>query len=331
MKDKYLIFKILALIIFIVLAYFLIKTIQFNTLSSDIEYFDVETFPEDKFYGVIDDKYYYLRDNNFIGHDKDNELFNIELKDVNNIIYDKYIYIIHNNGKISMINRYDAKEKKAIDIEKKVEFSRFEDNKLFLFTFDSIIIKNTKLKDIITFENLSNPVDIDYKANIASIIEMKLKDGIVTSKISIQGIEDGFNLQTNSELFINTFIMQNSIYFVSNRYIYKVDDNKISKKIVLEEISNIDNDDEKIVVSDNGKLKILDSNLEVIDQKVINMKVKDLSIRKNSIVILGSEYLKVYQNSNMIETPIAGEISYASNNEAYYLIFENRIEKINAY
>lgn len=331
MKDKYLIFKILALIIVIVLAYFLIKTIQFNTLSSDIEYFDVETSKEDKFYGVIDDKYYYLRDTNFVGHDKDNELFNIELNDVNNIIYDKYIYIIHNDGKISMIDRDDAKEKKSIDIEKNIEFSKFEDNKLFLFTLDSIIIKNAKLKDITTFEGVSNPVDIDYKGNVASIIEMILKDGLVTSKISIKGIEDGFSLQTNSELFINTFIIQNSTYFVSNRYIYKVDDNKISKKIVLEEISNIDNDDERIVVSDNGKLKILNPNLEVIDQKVINMEAIDLSIRKNSIVVLGEESLKVYQNSNMIETPIAGDISYASNNDAYYLIFENRIEKINAY
>lgn len=331
MKDKYLIFKILALIIAIVLAYFLIKTIQFNTLSSDIEYFDVNVNPEDKFYGLIDDKYYYLRGNNFFGYDKDKELFKIELNDINNIIYDKYIYIIHNNGKISMINRDDAKEKKSIDIEKKIEFSRLEDNKLFIFTSDSIFIKNLKLKDFTKFEKLSNPVDIDYKGNIASIIEMKLKDGIVTSKISIQGVEDGFNLQTNSELFINTFIIQNSTYFVSNRYIYKIDDNKISKKIVLEEISNIDNDEDKIVVSDNGKLKIFDSNLELIDQKIINMKAIDLSIRKNSIVVLGEEFLKVYQNSNIIETPIAGQISYVSNDDAYYMIFENRIEKINAY
>lgn len=331
MKDKYLIFKILALIIVIVLAYFLIKTIQFNTLSSDIEYFDVDIDPKDKFYGVIDNKYYYLRDEKFSGHDKDRELFNIELKDVNNIIYDKYIYIIYNNGKISMIDRDDAKEKKSIDVEKDIKFSRFEDNKLFLFTSDSILIKNSKLKDVATFENLINPVDICYKGNLVSIIEMKLKDGIISSKISIQGVEDGFNLQTNSELFIDTFIIQNSTYFVSNRYIYKIDGNKISKKIVLEKISNIDNDDEKIVVADNGKLKIFNSNLELMDQKIINMKSIDLSIRKNSIVVLGEEALKVYQNSNMIETPIAGEISYVSNKDAYYIIFENRIEKINTY
>lgn len=331
MKDKYLIFKILALIIAIVLAYFLIKTIQFNTLSSDVEYFDVDLDPENKFYGVIDDKYYYLRDSNFVGYDKEKNLFKIELKDVNNIIYDKYIYIIHNNGKISMINREDAKEKKSIDIEKEIEFSRFEDDKLYLFTKDSILIKKANLSDITIFENLSNPVDIDYKSNITSIIEMKLKEGIVNSKISIKGNEEGFNLQTNSEIFINTFIIQNSTYFVSNRYIYKIDDNKISKKVVLENISNIDNDNEKIVVADNGKLKIFDLNLELIDQKLLGMEAIDLSIRKNSIVILGKDSLKVYQNSNMIETPIAGNIAYSSNEDSYYLIFGNRIEKINAY
>lgn len=331
MKNKGLFIKISALAISIALVYFLYSTVKFNNLSSDIEYFDTDINSEAKFIGVIDDKYYYLEGSKFIGHDVEKELFSIEVDDVNNIIYDKNIYIVENNGKISMIDRYDAKEKKSIDIEKNIEFSRFEDNKIYLFTKDSVLVKSSKLKDLESFENLNNPIDLAYTKDINSMIEMKLKDGIISSKISSNSTKDDFKIETANEIFLDTFIIQNSTYFVSNRYIYKIDEGNISKKIMLANISNIDNDDEKIVVVDNGILKIYNPNLELLDSKIVDITANDLSIRLDSIIILGEDKLKVYQNSNVIESPLGDYISYVENEDSYYVISENKIEKINAY
>lgn len=332
MKIKISKFKIFIFIILAILSVLVYKVYKFNKLSSEVEVFNTKIDKTAEFIGVVDDKYYRLEKGYFIGSDEQKELFRIKVLNIKNIIYDKFIYLIEGYGRIKLLDRNTGDEIKSYENIKDIQFAELKNSKIVVYTKNSIYLGDLKLNKFDEINDLLNPIKIDFNKNIKSIIEFNQDFGNIKSILIVKNSENqDFVLSSQNEIFIFTKIIGDKVIAVSNKYIYSIKDNSIENKIFLKKINSIDANDENLVIADNGELFIYDKDLKLLDKKVLNNQVENISIRKNSIVILSNNKIKLYQNSNIIENDIPEYISYYVNSNDYYIVFPNRIEKLKAY
>lgn len=325
-------FKIILYIILFIFLLIILKIYKFNNTNTNIDLFEGDISNDSEFVGVLDNRYYQVKDNKFNSYDKNNEVFSMNVLDVSNIVYDKYIYISEKSGRIKMIDRTDSKEVKRIDLDHDIELFNIINKKLVAFGEKNITVLDKKLEIVEEKEGLTNPVLYDFSNLKESLVEMDLINGKISSIFTVKNRDNTqFSISSINEVFLYTKIIDEDTILVSNRYIYLINGNSIIKKILLEDISAVDYKNNELVVVDNGYLKIFDNSLEIKENKNINMSAKTVSIRDNSIVILGEEKLSVYENGNVVDVNIEKPIDSYSDNQSFYIIFPGRIEKVNAY
>lgn len=331
-KWNFNLLKVLLIVILALVLFFVIKIYQFNNLASNVEMFNVDFTKETNNIGVLNNKYYKIENDVFSAHNENGEEFKVKVLDINKVIYDKYIYLIENSGRIRLLNRGNGKELKRIKLDKRIENVEKRDDNLIVYQPDQITVLNKKLETFSTIKNLKNPVMYDFTKTKEAILEMDLNDGVISSIFTVKNNDNTqFSISSSNEVFLFTKIIDDNTIMISNSYIYLINGNSIVKKIILRDISAIDFNYDKLAVVDNKELKIFDNKLNEIDKKEIGVDADKLSIRKNSIVAIGREKLFVYENGNVIDADIGGVVNWFENEQVFYTIFLDKIVKVNAY
>lgn len=325
-------FKTLLLLFFILIFIFIILVYRFKKLDANEEIFRDKFSTQDEFIGVIDDKYYKIDNGKFVAKDSTGELFSIYVLDVKQILYDNLIYIFEKNGNIRSIDRNNGSEIKSFNLGENIEFAKFYNDDILIYSENSAYIMDKKLEILSKIEDLDNPINIDVDSEKKAIIEFKnLNNTFYSNFIYINDDEIVFELSTNTETYLFTKIIGNKVILVSSSYIYLIENNTITKKILIEDISALDFNENNLAIVNDGNLIIYDENLNEISRKDLEEDADKLYIRNSSIVIVGEKNLMVFENDNLIKTPIQNVIGSFSNSQASYIIFKDRIEKVNAY
>ncbi len=326
------IFKGILLVLLIVGLSIVYNIYSFNTLKANVKTFDAEISTNSKFVGVVDDKYYKIEGNVLKAFNSNKEIFNVEVKNIVGTYYDKYIYLFEKEGNILMLDRNNGKEKNNVKINSEIKNVKIKNNQIQLFNDNSVIILDKNLKELKRSEKLKNPVSYFFEGGKEAIIEMNLNNGVISSTITIKNNDTiQFFTSTINEVFLEAFISGENNILISNSYIYLIKGNSIMKKIFLTDISSFDYDYQKIAVADGKRIKIYDISLNKLDDKELGIDADAVSIRRNSIVCIGNLFIKVYENGNIIEQQAKDVKNWYINNQAFYTIYDNRIEKIEAY
>lgn len=324
--------KIILLLILALVLFFVIKIYQFNNLSSNAETINVDFTEETSNIGVLNNKFYKIDNGIFSSNSENGEEFKLKVLDVNKVIYDKYIYIAENSGRIKMLGRNDGKQIKQIELEKKIESIEKTDDHLIVYHPDQITVLNKKLDTVSKVNDIKDPFMYDFTSNKESILEMELNDGVISSIFTVKNNDNTqFSISSSNEVFLFTKIIDDNTIMISNSYIYLIDGNSIVKKVLLKDISAIDFAYDKLAIVDNKELVIYDKNIEEIDRKEIGVDADTVSIRKNSIVAIGNDKLFVYENGNVIDAEVSGVVDWFENDQVFYTIFLDKIVKVNAY
>lgn len=324
--------KIILLLILALVLFFVIKIYQFNNLSSNAETINVDFTEETSNIGVLNNKFYKIDNGVFSANSENGEEFKLKVLDVNKVIYDKYIYIAENSGRIKMLGRNDGKQIKQIELDKKIESIEKTDDHLIVYHPDQITVLNKKLDTVSKVNDIKDPFMYDFTSNKESILEMELNDGVISSIFTVKNNDNTqFSISSSNEVFLFTKIIDDNTIMISNSYIYLIDGNSIVKKVLLKDISAIDFAYDKLAIVDNKELVIYDKNIEEIDRKEIGVDADTVSIRKNSIVAIGNDKLFVYENGNVIDAEVSGVVDWFENDQVFYTIFLDKIVKVNAY
>lgn len=330
-KKSILLYSILAVLLILVI-YFSVKIYKFYSIKSDIQYIKTLDNSESRLIGVVDNKYYRIKDDKFEAFDRNNkEIFSFKANNIVDIIYDRVIYLFTGDGKVFSISRYNGKEEKIIDLKMEIKKANLVDDQIVIFGRKKISILNRKLKIIKEFDKLSNPVA--YTENSTQkFIELESINGTINSSLTIKNNdEDLYKLNATKETFLKLKDINDTLFLLSNKYMYLIKENKIIKKKLVFNLSAIDFRNDKIAIVDNNILSILDENLELIESKPLNKEIQKISIRKNSIIMLAKDSVFVYENGNLLEEKAENWISSYAENEAYYIIFKDKIQRVNAY
>lgn len=333
MRKKFKIWKVLLVIITLILLFIGYRIYKFNSIGSKVEFFQMNSNENSKFIGVLSNNYYKVENDKFYAFNVNNEkLFEKEAKEIVNIIYDKYIYLIDKNGLVQKIDRFSGKEKNQQKLEIIPTKMEYINNNLIIYSDNSITILSNKLEIKDEIKGLNSPVSFSINNNKYSVIELGFQDGKIYSKFNIINNKNKeFSLISNEEVFLKTKIIGENTLLFSTRQIYLINGNSIIKTTPLIDISAIDISKDKIAVADSQVLRVYDFELNEIINKEVFMDVDKLSILKNTIVLLSKDKIKVLENGNLIEENIENVIdSYSKNNE-FYLITNNKIQKIKAY
>lgn len=332
MKRKFSIFHFILILLAILGLMVVFNIYQFNNLRDNIEIFSAEITENTDNIGVIDDRYYYTRDGYFRAFNEKGLIFGFTSEEIANVIYDKVIFIAEKSGRIRSLDRRKGEEKHSINLNTNVEYIEKDGEDIIVFTNDSIIILDDKLKIQKNIENLRNPVKFRRSGENYSVVELNIDNGTIYSNYRLyKNEEETFSLSSNSELFINNFIIGGKNILMTNRYLYIIQEDSIVDQKLIKNLQAYDFKDGKLVIVDNGELKIYNENLRLTESKELGEKAKSVSIRRGSYVVLGEENLILYQNFNTVKTPVAENLGTVENEQAIYILFPDRIEKVNAY
>ncbi len=333
MKQKITLWKIILIIVLVIAAFVGYKIYKFNSLNSNVEVFSTSSNSKSKFIGVISNDYYKLEDDRLKGFKQDNNLlFDIEAKDIADIVYDKYIYIIKNDGSISSIDRHTGEEKRNTKLDSKPVKSQYIDKELIIYCEDSIIILSNKLSTLKEINGINNPISFSQSGKDYSLIELNQKDNNINSRFTISnGEENSFNLFSSDEVFLRTKIMGDNIILLSNRYLYLIEDNSILKKKFFVNITAVDINKDKIAIVNDKELIVFDKNLEEISRRDLGREIDKVKILNNSIFLLSKDKAIVYENENILEDGISEWLDWYTRDNEFYIIFENKIQRVNAY
>lgn len=332
MKKKSILLYLIIAVLLILVIYFSVRTYRFYSIKSDIQYIKTSNNSESKLIGIVDNKYYRIKDDQFEAFNKDNkEIFSIKTNNIVDIIYDRVIYFFSGDGKVVSISRDKGKEEKKIDLKMEIKKANLVNNQIVIFGKNKISILDRKLKIIKEVDKLTNP--IAYTENkTQKFIELESINETINSTLTIKNNDEVlYKLNATKETFLKIEEINDSIFLLSNKYIYLIKENKIIKKMIVLNLSAIDFRDNKIAMVDNNILNIFDENLELIESKPLNKEIQKISIRKNSIIMLAKDSIFVYEKGNLLEEKAKDWISSYAENDAYYIIFKDKIQRVNAY
>lgn len=332
MKRKFSIFHFILILLAILGLMVIYNFYQFNNLSDKVEIFSAEITEDTKNIGVIDDRYYYTKEGYFRAFNEKGMIYGFSSEEIANVLYGKVIYIAEKSGSIRAIDRAKGEDKDSIVLDKEVENIDFDGEDIIVYTKDSILILDDKLKIQKEIPELRNPVKFKRSGEDYSVIELNIDNGTIYSNYRLYRNEEvTFSLSSNSEIFINTFIADGINVLLTNRYLYFIQEDSIVDQKVIRALQAYDVKDNKLALVDDQELKIYDENFEVLEAKELGENAKEVSIRKSSVVVLGEENLILYQNFNTVKTPVSENLGIVDNDEAIYIKFVDRIEKVNAY
>lgn len=317
-------------ILILILIYFVHGS---KKLNSEVNSFSIKISDKAKFIGVTDDKVYYLEDNILYSKDNEKEIFSKVVGiDIVDIIYGRYIYVFEKSGNISMYSRHTGELLKSKKLEKIILKAKNYENDIIVFCQNGINIITPNLENVRNFDNLKSPVNFSSVGDSYSYIEMEESKGILYSKYSVfDSGEEIFSINTSNELFVySSMINKNESILISNKYIYKIVDGKISEKTIVFNLKSVDNFNGRYAIADGRNLKIYDKSFKLESETNLDFDVIKLSVRNNTIAIIGESQVAVYENGNIIKTNISYPKNYYISSQGVYVIFDNKIDRIKA-
>ena len=215
-------------------------------------------------------------------------------------------------------------------MKEEIRSAKLVNGNILLFFRNGLALLDQSLTIKERLEGLQNPASFDQRDGKIAFIELSLKNGKINSDFTLKTGEDKFTLSSVSETFLFTKILADRTILVSNAYIYSIVDNAIVDKVHLEKVTAVDSKDDKLALVDNKKLVIFDKDLKEIDRQDLGVDIGKISMRRNSIILIADNKLIVYENKNKIEANIENAVDYYENDAAFYTIFKDKIERVNA-
>lgn len=317
-------------IVLILIALFGYNFYQFNSLESDVEIFQNDS-KNSQFNAVLDNKHYKYEGGKLQAFNSEKLLFEVEISDVKDIVYDRYIYVIRNNEAL-LLDRNNGNIKRKYESEKNLEFANISNRKLYIYTNDSILKFNYKLKFDSEISNLENPIRGLEKKDKIGLVSFNKIDGSNLSSFEIrQGENKTFSLKSGNEIFLDFHSIGDTDFLITSNNIYSIKDGGITNRRLIEKFSAYYKTKDYIYLLDNRTLYQIDSNLKEVYKKYIGIEAEEMWVRKNSIIFLSKDQLAVLENENLITENIDKWTSYYSTDDDLYIFFENRIQKVKGY
>lgn len=335
--KKNTIFRILGLIVIGVIAVLVYRDYKFNNISSDPFNMNIAINKDYKDISVIGEVLYYRDKNTLYGvyekKDGNEVLFSRDLgDDVQNIIYDKYIYIVRSNG-IELLKRNNGKTERVLENIENLSFAEKHGNYIFGYTDKRAYVWSLDLKNENKMLFDQTPAKFRKQDDLYSAILIGSNAGTMKTRYQVfENDTNIYDIASVDEAFLySDFIDVNKHIVVTNRYVYLFEKDRLIKKVFITNPIAIDSGYGKIAVVDYNSLKVFNNNLELEDNITINFEVDKVKIRNNSITVIGDRNIGVYENKNLVEMSIGEYQSIAINDFGTYIIFDNRIEKVKSY
>lgn len=333
MKKKILLNGLL-IVLSIIALFFIYHLYSLKKLDSKVSSFNRNIKKEYRFVGMTDDRMYYLENNTLHCFDEKQQVFSRDIGvGIADIIYDRYIYVVEKSGSVSMLNRKNGNELKRINLERNIVKAVYEFGNIDLYLEDGVISLNQKLEKKSEIRDLRNPVSKSENGRFTSVIEINMENGEIISTFSIyENDKKIYTISSPNEAFLYTSMLdEGNSLLISNRYIYMMDKGVIKSKDIVENIKSVDYAHGKYAIVDGDKLKIFDKSFQFENEKKIDFDVSRVSIRKNSIVLIGKKEAAVFENDTIIKEKLNNLLGQYISSQGVYLIFENKIDKLSAY
>ncbi len=323
------IFLIVGLIVLIFLAYKLYR--DKNPKSYDIS-LDIALDKDSSDFGLDKGQFIVRKKNTLISYNKaGKEIFKRTLKD------DEKVHF-YDDGKVytsikNRLNIYSIDSDKTIDtFNAKAKINKVEKlgKNYLIYTNKLAYIYDKNFKLVEEYEIKENIVGFDSYNKLTSIIGMDMNSGILTSSFYLY--DEGknyFKLKSADELFIKSYYLgENKNIVVTNRYIYLMDRDNIVTKKLIHKLRTLDIREDRISLVDGNQLLILDNNLDLIKSVKLGFDVKEISMRKDSTVLIGDKKIGIYENDNILEQDVEKVLSSIIDDSGVYVIFETGVERM---
>ncbi|MDO5026796.1 MAG: hypothetical protein Q4E50_03070 [Tissierellia bacterium] len=315
--------------------YYAYNLIRLNRVDSKEFSMEIKVSDSLKHMGVFDGVFYGLEGNKLRGVDKDKGLvFEKHLGlGINDIVYDKFIYVSQEDGLIRAFDRFDGTLFAKLDLGEKVYNLDLVDKKLLAYGRDKVFVMDMYLKDM-TVESFDyRPVKYEFSDHDQALIFLDRELGGLKSRFEIyrEG-KKTYYISSVDELFMYTsFLSDKSNVLLTNSYLYLINNGKLIRKTFILNPRAIDVKNDKIALVDDESLKIFDKDLKLLEEVNLSFKADNIMIVRDKILLVGNNFMASYEDNNLIKTDVANMKSYFLEKDGIYVVMPNRIEKVKAY
>lgn len=334
MRKKTGILIILTIVLLFAL-YYGYKLIKLNNVDKGAFSIEINVKKDFNHMGAFDGTFFYIDKNRLIAKDKDKGvLFHKNLGiGVNDLVYDKYIYVSQEDGLIRAFDRFDGSLINKIKLESKIfDIEKYND-KLICYGNNQVFLLDLTLKNKVVKNYDNRPIKYRFFDAFEAVIFLDREVEGLKSRLKIyKDDKELYYISSVDELFMATdFVSDKSVLALSNSYLYLIGDGKLIKKTFLLNPRAIDIKDDKIAIADDKSLKLYDKNLKLIEELGLGFKADALKIIRDKVLIIGKGVIASYEDGNLIKTDVADMKSYFLENDGGYIVLPNRVEKMKAY
>lgn len=332
--SKKVILTIVGIVLIIFLSIFFYNSYQFENISDQPYSLSREIKDSYKHISVFDEVLYFVEGEELVAIDIENkEIFSKKIgKNLQNIIYDKYIYLVYEK-QIDLLNRRSGKLIRTVSVDEKIDHFEKNESNMIAYFKKSINIYDLKLIDVekLTFD--SEPVTFSQNASKKSLAFIESNQGRLSSTYRVYDKDEIiYEISSQDEVFMETGFFNDNLHFaLTNRYLYLFDNSKLINKVMVFSPRAISFENQEIALVDDRQLRIFDSNLTELSQINLSFYADNIAARANSMVLIGEGKLSVYENSNVMESDIKNAKLYVINDSGVYIIFSDKVEKVKAY
>lgn len=332
MRKKQIIIGILLTLIVLVLGLYGYGLYKFNHMESGPYHLTYTIEDEAKYIGVYDNTLYYMNGTHLKAIDVDGTTrFSRPIGvGIGNVIYDKYIYIIENNGLVRALDRQNAQEIRQIKLEGPIVFSEKKDKVIILYHPKGITSLSFDFKSVNTIQMDHRPAKIEGEADHYAVIFLDREiDGLVSRFSIFENDQKVFHLVSDKDLFLFTKKIDNDRFLLAtNRYIYLIDQADIIAQEPLMALKAIDVSSNQIALADDDSLKIFDNDLKLTTNQSLDFEPVKLAILDESILLFNEDKLASYQEDNLRTSDLKDYKNFFLNEHGLYLIFDGHVEKV---
>lgn len=315
--------------------YYAYNLIKLNKVDTGAFSMEVKTGENQKHLGVFDGIFYSLDGNKLLARDKKKGvLFERRLGlDVEDIVYDKFVYVSRGNGLVSAYDRFDGSLFSKIDLGHQVFNLELANNKLIAYGKNKVFVMDPYLKEVTEKTYDYRPVKYIFSDDQEAVLFLDRElDGLKSRLEIYQADKKVYYISSVDELFMYTsFLSDKSNVVLTNSYLYLINDGKLIRKNFLLNPRAIDVKNDKIALVDDDNLKIFDKNLKLLEEVKLSFKADNIMIYKDKILLVGQNAIASYEDNNLIKTDVSKMKSYFIEKDGIYIVMPDLIEKVKAY
>lgn len=327
--------SIILTIILVVAFYYGYNLIKLNSVDGGAFSMEINVKKDMKHVGAFDGTLFYVDKNRLVAKSQDKgNLFEKNLGiGVNDMVYDKYVYVCQEDGLIRAFDRFDGSLVDKIKLDSKVFNIEISNNKLLCYGKNQVFLLDLNLKNKQVKNFKYRPVKYRFSGAFEAVTFLDREvDGLKSRFKIYQNDKEIYYISSVDELFMFTdFVSDNSALVLTNSYLYLISGGKLIKNTFLLNPRAIDVKDGKIAVADDESVKIYDKELKLLEEVSLGFQANALKIIKDRILLVGANALASYEDGNLIKTDVANMQSYFLENDGIYIILPNRVEKMKAY